>query len=67
MVEVLVAFFVGIAAIEVASDIGSSTYNYVEPKVTQGVDYVKDKLDSEEQEQCMFLYSQHTWWVRSQQ
>jgi len=50
MVEVLVMFFVGIAAVEVAGDIGSSTYNYVEPKVTQGVDYVKDKFDAEEQE-----------------
>lgn len=50
MVEVLVMFFVGVAAIEIASDIGSSTYDYVEPKVTQGVDYVKDKLDSEEKE-----------------
>jgi len=50
MVEVLVMFFVGIAAIEVASDVGSSTYDYVEPKVTQGVDYVKDKFDSEDQE-----------------
>lgn len=49
MVEVLVAFFVGIAAIEVASDIGSSTYDYVEPKLTQGVDYVKDKIDGGEQ------------------
>ena len=67
MVEVLVMFFVGIAAIEVASDVGSSTYDYVEPKITQGVDYVKDKFDSEEQEQCMFLCLQRTWWVRSQQ
>tara|TARA_R110002167_G_C12225250_1_gene609229 strand:+ start:330 stop:482 length:153 start_codon:yes stop_codon:yes gene_type:complete len=50
MVEFLVMFFVGVAAIEVATDVGSSTYDYVEPKVTQGVDYVKDKLDSEEQE-----------------
>jgi hypothetical protein len=50
MIEVLVMFFVGIAAIEVAGDVGSSTYNYVEPKITQGVDYVKDKFDSEEQE-----------------
>jgi hypothetical protein len=48
MVEVLVMFFVGIAAVEVAGDIGSTTYNYVEPKVTQGVDYVKDKLEGEE-------------------
>jgi hypothetical protein len=50
MVEVLVMFFVGVAAIEVATDVGSSTYDYVEPKVIQGVDYVKDKLDSEGQE-----------------
>jgi|TARA_R110000796_G_scaffold131401_1_gene246964 hypothetical protein len=50
MVEFLVMFFVGVAAIEVATDVGSSTYDYVEPKITQGVDYVKDKFDSEEQE-----------------
>jgi hypothetical protein len=48
MVEVIVMFFVGIAAVEVAGDIGSTAYNYVEPKVTQGVDYVKDKLEGEE-------------------
>ena len=50
MIEVLVMFFVGIAAIEVAGDVGSSTYNYVEPKVTQGVDYVKDRFEGEEDE-----------------
>lgn len=50
MVEVLVMFFVGIAAVEVAGDIGSTTYNYVEPKVTQGVDYVKDRFEGEEDE-----------------
>ncbi len=50
MVEVLVMFFVGIATINVVGTIGNTTYDYVEPKITQGVDYVKDKFDSEEQE-----------------
>ena len=50
MIEFFVSFFLAVAAIEVAVDAGGKAYDYVEPKVTEGVEYVQDKINPEEQE-----------------
>jgi len=45
MMEILVPFIIAIAGLNVALDIGEKTYDYVEPKVQQGVEYIKEKMD----------------------
>lgn len=45
MIEFVLSFFMAIAATEVAVDVGTKAYNYAEPKVQAGVDYIQEKLD----------------------
>ena len=50
MVEFIIAVFMTVAAIEVTTDVAGKAYDYVEPKVTEGVEYIQDKINTEEQE-----------------
>ena len=50
MMEFILAFFVTVAAIEITANTANAAYEYVEPKVTEGVEYIKDKISPEEQE-----------------
>lgn len=45
MIEFVVSFFIAVAATEVAVDVGTKAYNYAEPKVAQGLEYIKEKID----------------------
>ena len=45
MIEFVVGFFIAVAATEIAVDVGTKAYNYAEPKVVQGVEYIKEKID----------------------
>lgn len=45
MMEILVPFILVVAGLNVALDIGEKTYDYVEPKVKQGVEYIQEKMD----------------------
>jgi hypothetical protein len=50
MVEFFVMFFFAVAALEVTTDIAGKAYDYAEPKVTEGVEYIQDKINPEETE-----------------
>ena len=50
MVEFVIAVFLAVAAIEVTTDVAGKAYNYVEPKVTEGVEYIQEKINPEETE-----------------
>ena len=50
MVEFIIAFFMAVAAIEVTTNVAGKAYAYVEPKVSEGVDYIQEKINPEEQE-----------------
>ena len=50
MMEFVIAFFMAVAAIEITTDVAGKAYDYVEPKVTEGVEYIQDKINPEEQE-----------------
>lgn len=45
MIEFLIGFIVAAGVATAAVDLTTDAYNYVEPKVQQGVDYVQEKLD----------------------
>lgn len=48
--EFVISVFMMIAAIEVTTDVAGKAYDYAEPKVTEAVEYVQDKINPEEQE-----------------
>ena len=50
MIEFVIAFFLAVAAIEVTTDIAGKAYDYAEPKVTEGVEYIQEKINPEETE-----------------
>jgi hypothetical protein len=50
MIEFIIAFFWAVAALQVTADVGGKAVDYAEPTVTQGVEFVKDKLGVEKQE-----------------
>jgi len=45
MIETIGAMAIVVAVISAAVDIGTKAYNYTEPKVMQGVEYIEEKLD----------------------
>jgi len=45
MVEFLVGFLITVGVVTTAVDLGTQAYNYAEPKVQQGVDYIEEKLN----------------------
>lgn len=45
MIETIGAFGIIIAVLSAAVDIGGKAYNYAEPKVQQGIQYIEEKLD----------------------
>lgn len=45
MVEFIVGFFITVGVLTAAVDVGTQAYNYAEPKVQQGVDYIEEKLN----------------------
>lgn len=45
MIEVIAGIVFTLAVINAAVDLGTKGYNYVEPKVIQGVEYIEEKLD----------------------
>ena len=47
MVEFFVMFFFAVAALEVTTDVAGKAYDYAEPKVTEGVEYIQDKINPE--------------------
>jgi hypothetical protein len=44
MVEFIIGFFMAVAAIEITTDVAGKAYDYAEPKVTQGVEYIQEKI-----------------------
>jgi hypothetical protein len=50
MVEFFVMFFLAVAAVEVTTDVAGKAYDYAEPKVTEGVEYIQEKINPEETE-----------------
>jgi len=50
MVEFFVMFFFAVAALEVTTDVAGKVYDYAEPKVTEGVEYIQEKINPEEKE-----------------
>ena len=45
MVEFIIGFFMAVAAIEITTDVAGKAYDYAEPKVTQGVEYIQEKIN----------------------
>lgn len=45
MIETIGAFAIIVTVVSAAMDIGGKAYNYAEPKVQQGVEYIEEKLD----------------------
>ena len=45
MIEFFTAFFLVVAGLNVADDIGNKAYDYAEPKIEKGVEYIKEKLN----------------------
>ena len=45
MVETIGAFAIVVGVLTAAVDIGTKAYDYAEPKVMQGVEYIQEKLD----------------------
>ncbi len=45
MIEAIATIAFTLAVINAAADIGKKGYDYVEPKVLQGVVYIEEKLD----------------------
>ena len=45
MIELIVTVAFVIAGLNIANDIGTEAYNYAEPKVQQGVEYIEEKLN----------------------
>ena len=50
MIEFFVMFFFAVTALEVTTDVAGKAYDYAEPKVTEGVEYIKEKINPEETE-----------------
>ena len=50
MVEFVIGIFMAVATREVATELACDAYEYAEPKVTQGVDYIQEKINPEETE-----------------
>ncbi len=50
MIEFMLAFCIAVAALNVTVDTASAAYDYVEPKVSEGVGYIKNKISPAEQE-----------------
>jgi len=50
MIEFVIGVFMAVALIETTTDVAGKAYDYVEPKVTEGVEYIQDKINPEEQE-----------------
>ena len=50
MIEFVIGFFIAVAAIEVTTELAGKAYDYAEPKVTQGVEYIQEKINPEETE-----------------
>ncbi len=50
MVEFLFMVFFTVAAIEVTTEVAVKAYDYAEPKVTEGVEYIQEKINPEETE-----------------
>jgi Tfp pilus assembly major pilin PilA len=50
MMEFVIGVFMAVAVIEITTDVAGKAYDYVEPKVTEAVEYVQDKINPEEQE-----------------
>ena len=45
MIEFVIGFFMVVAAIEITTDVAGKAYDYAEPKVTQGVEYIQEKIN----------------------
>ena len=45
MIEFVIVFFMAVAAIEITTDVAGKAYDYAEPKVTQGVEYIQEKIN----------------------
>jgi hypothetical protein len=45
MIEFIATFMFVVAGLNIAADIGSKAYDYAEPKVQQGVEYIEEKLN----------------------
>lgn len=43
MIEFIVAFVVSVAVVEAAVDVGTKAYDYVEPKIVEGLEYIEEK------------------------
>ena len=50
MIEFVIAVFIAVAALELTTDAAGKAYDYVEPKVTEGVEYIQEKIKPEETE-----------------
>ena len=50
MIEFVIGVFMAVAVIEIATDVAGKAYDYAEPKVTQGVEYIQEKINPEETE-----------------
>lgn len=45
MIEAIASIILTVFVFNAAVDLGTKGYNYVEPKVLQGVEYIEEKLD----------------------
>lgn len=45
MLETIGMMAIVVAVISAAVDVGGKAYNYAEPKVKQGIEYIEEKLD----------------------
>jgi hypothetical protein len=45
MIELIVTVAFVIAGLNIANDVGTKAYDYAEPKVQQGVEYIEEKLN----------------------
>ena len=50
MIEFLIGVFMAVAVIEITTDVAGKAYDYAEPKVTEGVEYIQEKINPEETE-----------------
>ena len=50
MIEFVIGFFMAVAAIEITTDVAGKAYDYAEPKVTQGIEYIQEKINPEDTE-----------------
>ena len=50
MIEFVIGVFMAVAVIEITADVAGKAYDYAEPKVTQSVEYIQEKINPEETE-----------------